>query len=248
MLSTGFPWRGTETSATSTSSYHRSSRRPGFSFGGTTLVLAGDPSQLAPVPREPLFKQPTDQTKDTNMNGYRLYRKFCKQGTICLSQVMRSKNLAYVKLQENIRSGNWIKWTVDTMNSRYSAPLAPLDSADSAADAPPNPEAEYCQTPVVKNTTRQALYEAHMDSVSNDLHERGENRPVVLMAEVSSPQRTAAVQTAVNLDLQRNAKCTCVLCCTWLPCQMTVRKAACFSGFLAVYHAPGGPVTVGAHD
>ena len=61
-------------------------------FGGTNLVLAGGPSQLTPVPREPVFKQPADQIKDTNMNCYRLYRKLCKQGAICLSRVMRSKN------------------------------------------------------------------------------------------------------------------------------------------------------------
>ena len=79
------------------------------------------------------------------------------------------------------------------MNSRYSAPLAQHNSADSAADAPPNPETEEFQAAVVKSTMCQALYEAHMDSISDGLHERGDNRPVVLMAEVSTPQRTVTV-------------------------------------------------------
>ena len=85
---------------------------------------------------------------------------------------------------------------------------------------------------------RQVLYEAYMDSVSDGLHERGGSRPVVLMAEVSSPQRTVAVQTAVNLDLQRNAqkiqlkerKLPVYLCVVLHMgfVRHDIRKAACF--------------------
>ena len=79
---------------------------------------------------------------------------------------------------------------------------------------------------MTKNTISQALNEAHMDSVSDGLHERGGSRPVVLMAEVSPPQRTITVQTTSIYSARTHKsscksadfRCTFVLCCTWVSC------------------------------
>jgi hypothetical protein len=155
-------------------------------FGGTNLVLAGDHSQLKPVRKAPLYKKPDDTSNEKHMAGYRLYRDICNRNTICLDRVMRSKNPEYIKLQENVRAGNWSKATLDTLNSRHNA-----DLGSSSQDSDKDPEADYCPTVVINNDTRQALYEVHMASISDKLNARNDDRPIVLMAEmsVSSPAR-----------------------------------------------------------
>jgi len=157
-------------------------------FGGTNLVLAGDHSQLKPVRRAPLYKQPDDPTNERHMAGYRLYRKVCSRNTICLGRIMRSKSPEYIELQENVRAGNWSKATLDTLNSRYNAPL---NLRDYTQDSDEDPEAGYCPTVVINNATRQTLYEVHMASISDGLDARGDDRPILLMADVSasSPAR-----------------------------------------------------------
>ena len=50
-----------------------------FPFCGANLVLAGDHSQLKPVRRAPLYKQPDDPRNERHMTGYRLYRKVCSR-------------------------------------------------------------------------------------------------------------------------------------------------------------------------
>ena len=86
---------------------------------------------------------------------------------------MRSKNPEYIELQENVRAGNWSKATPGALNSRYNAPL---DLCNNGQDSDENPEADYCPAVVINNETRQALYEVHMASISDDLGTRGDDR------------------------------------------------------------------------
>jgi hypothetical protein len=110
---------------------------------------------------------------------------------------MRSKNPEYIELQENVRAGNWSKATLDALNSRYNAPL---DLCNNAQDSDENPEADYCPTVVINNETRQALYEVHMASISDGLGARGDDRPIVLMAEVSASSPARKKKTHKNLS------------------------------------------------
>ena len=68
-------------------------------YGGRNLVLAGDHTQLKPVPRSPLYMGPTRTSNQKHLAGYWIYWALCKAGTICrLNRAMRSKNTAYIKL------------------------------------------------------------------------------------------------------------------------------------------------------
>ena len=122
------------------------------------------------------------------MAGFRLYRKVCSRSTVCLNRIMRSKNPEHIELQENVRAGNWSKATLDTLNSRHNAPL---DLNNSSRDSNKDPEADYCPNVVIKNETWQTLFEVHMESISDGLNARDDDRPIALMAEVSasSPAR-----------------------------------------------------------
>jgi len=73
---------------------------------------------------------------------------------------------------------------------------APLNLGDCAQDSDDNPEAEYCPTVVISNTTRQALYENHMAAISDGLHARRDDRPIVLMADMSAPRPTRKKRTS----------------------------------------------------
>ena len=126
------------------------------------------------------------------MAGYHIYCKVCSSSTICLSRIMRSKNTEYMNLQEDVRAGNWSQATLDVLNSRYNAPLHPCNNSQGNNK---NPEADYCPTIVVNNDTRQALYEAHMASISDGLDARGDDRPIVLLAEVSASSHARKKKT-----------------------------------------------------
>ena len=84
---------------------------------------------------------------------------------------------------------NWSKAAIGTLSSRCSAPLNLRDSnQDPDGDPDGDPEAGYC---VINIATHEALYEAHMASISDGLDARGDDRPILLMAEMSasSPAR-----------------------------------------------------------
>ena len=110
---------------------------------------------------------------------------------------MRSKNPEYIELQENVRAGNWSKATLDTLNSRYDAPLG---LCNNGQDSDENPEAGYCPAVVINNDTCQALCEVHMASISDGLGARGDDRPIVLMAEVSASSLARKEKTHKNLS------------------------------------------------
>ena len=110
---------------------------------------------------------------------------------------MRSKNPEYIELQENVRAGNWSKATLDALNSRHNTPL---DLCNNGQDSDENPEVDYFPTIVINNETRQALYEVHMASISDGLGARGDDRPIVLMAEMSSLSPARKEKTHKNLS------------------------------------------------
>jgi hypothetical protein len=97
----------------------------------------------------------------------------CAKNTVCLDRILRSNNEEYIKLQEDVRKGNWTKNHVDAINGRLHAQLDDNDN-----DTTNNPEADYRPSVVVYNKTRFALHNAHMKHVSDALHERGDQRPI----------------------------------------------------------------------
>ena len=153
-----------------------------ISFGGTNLVLAGDHSQLAPVLKRALYREPKSSNNRQHTRGHQLYRSI--KNTVCLARVMRSKNTDYIKLQEEVRNGDWTDQLREDINSRFEAQLEPVDMTDPAVIA--NREADYCPTVVVHNETRQALYNAHMTIISDTLVQNGGERPILLRAEIQS--------------------------------------------------------------
>ena len=79
---------------------------------------------------------------------------------------------------------------VDAINSRLHARLDDNDN-----DTTKNPKADYRPSVVIYNKTRLALHNAHMKHVSDSLHERGDQRPIVLDADIPTVP-TRRVQTA----------------------------------------------------
>jgi hypothetical protein len=150
-------------------------------FGGMSVVLTGDHSQLVPVKKLPLFKK-TDLGRN-NMKGYRLYLLVSTSNTICLSRIMRSKNDAYIKLQEHVREGIWSDDTLRALNSRFLAAIVPVNQDEENAQ---NPEAHYCPTIVTSNATRQILYEVHMATLSDTFNQQSKERPIILIAQIST--------------------------------------------------------------
>ena len=124
---------------------------------------------------------------EKDLKGFRLYRHVCNRNTVCLNRIMRSKNAAYIQLQEDVRVGNWTTKHIDAVNARFNASLAPINFDDP--DVRNNSEADYCPIVVVRNSTRQALYDAHMASISDGLQARGEDRPILLLADVSAAKK-----------------------------------------------------------
>ena len=104
----------------------------------------------------------------------------CAKNTVCLDRILRSNNEEYIKLQEDVRKGNWTKNHVDAINGRLHAQLDDNDN-----DTTNNPEADYRPSVVVYNKTRFALHNAHMKHVSDALHERGDQRPILLDADIT---------------------------------------------------------------
>jgi hypothetical protein len=94
---------------------------------------------------------------------------------------MRSKDEAYIKLQEHVRNGTWSEETLRALNSRFEAKIVPVNQDAGNSQ---NAEAHYCPTTVTTNTTRQTLYEVHMASLSDKFSQEGGERPIILMAHV----------------------------------------------------------------
>jgi hypothetical protein len=155
-----------------------------------TLSWAGDHSQLPPVRRLALYSEPTKGIGSNDWTGYALYRRVCAKNTVCLDRILRTNDEEYIKLQEDVRKGNWTKDHVDAINSRLHARLDDNDN-----DTTKNPEADYRPSVVIYNKTRFALHNAHMKHVSDSLHELGDQRPIVLDADIPTVP-TRRVQTA----------------------------------------------------
>ena len=57
------------------------------------------------------------------------------------------------------------------------------------------PKHEHCPTVAIKNATRQALYEAHMAPISDGHDARGDDHPVLLMADMSASRPASKKRT-----------------------------------------------------
>jgi len=98
-----------------------------------------------------------------------LYRRVCAKNIVCLVRILRTNDEEYIKLQEDVRKGNWTKDHVNAINSRLHARLGDKDNGTTK-----NPEADYRPSVVIYNKTLFALHNAHMKHVSDSLHERGD--------------------------------------------------------------------------
>jgi hypothetical protein len=172
-------------------------------FGGIGLLIAGDFFQLPPVKDEVLYTQPKPTAKGFRQktSAYNLYRTITSTNVVMLDTIMRTDNAEYIGLQENVRLGLWSDAIREQINARYNAPLTNNIPSDvlrqpNNTSTPDN----YAPIMVVRNDTRQRLYESRMRTLTTMFNLQGTPLPIILTASFTNirkrPSRADATRQA----------------------------------------------------
>ena len=136
-------------------------------FGGLGILLSGDFFQLPPVKDFPLYSYPKSKipekiNEDANKEK-QLYNYIVNSNAVVLDVIKCTNNEEYASLQEKVRLGNWDNDVIVRINQRVDAMLTDVSISTEDSDS------DYQPILVVRNKTRQQIYESAMIKIANNL-------------------------------------------------------------------------------
>ena len=149
-------------------------------------MLSGDFFQLPPVKDFPLYSDAKSKKSEKisyeAQKGIQLYNYIVNNNSVVLDVIKRTENKEYATLQERVRLGNWDTNMILTINQRVDATLTDVLDGSQVTDS------DYQPILVVRNKTRQQIYESAMIKIANNLKNTQQQLPIILYAKCSVRQ------------------------------------------------------------